>query len=212
MKISEKNRYFAGSLILILVAAISLAIVLLSDRKDLTTASVVVSAFILFLSGIVMITFSRTDSIDEKIVSLLQVQATINLCQVASDLKIAGKACMVPGELTGSDRVMQLIPVAEYSGEPIHGETFVTAGSDSAGMLVYPAAHPLLTDLKKRSRLMIPEEKEMFPDLFKEVVVNVLEMAREIRTIWTDEGVIIQIEGYRLIEGCRKVSAESPAC
>lgn len=212
MRLYENNRYFTGSFILILVAGVSLAIVLITDRKDLTTASVVISAFILFLSGIVLITFSRTDSIDERIVSLLQVQGTINLCRIASDLKISGKACVIPDRLTGSDTVMQLIPVAEYSGEAIHGDTFVTAGSDCAGMLVLPVAHPLIIDLKKRSQLMIPGEKDMFQEFFIEVIVNVLEMARGIRTTWTDEGVIIQIDGYRLIEGCRRISAESPAC
>lgn len=212
MRLSENNRYFKGSFILILVAGVTLGIVLATDRRDLTTASVVISAFILFLSGIILITFSRTDSIDERIVSLLQVQGTINLCRVASDLKLAGKACVVPGRLTGTDVVMQLIPVAEYSGNPVHGDTFVTAGTDSAGMLIFPAAHPLVLDLKKRSRLVIPGEKEMFPELFKEVIVNVLEMAQEIRTTWTEDGIIIQVDGYRLIEGCRRISAESPAC
>jgi len=207
----QPGRYEIGSFLLILAAGLSTAIVIWTGRQDITAAALLISAVILFLSGILLMIFSQEDSIDERFVSLLQVQGTINLCRVAADLGLQGLSCMVPKDRTGHPGVMHLIPASGYLGELVEGEVFVT-GVGCSGMLIPPACLPLLEELKTRYHVTIPDSREELSILFHEIVVDVMEVAVNVRFDWSDTGVRIRMDGYRLLNGCRLVSKESPAC
>ena len=211
MKLSPPGRYVYGSFALLLTAGICAGIVSISGRQDIISAALLVSAVILFLTAILLLVFHRPDSVDERFVSLLQVQGTINLCTLAADLGLSGLSCFLPQSLTECHGVMHLIPVARYSGEPVAGSVFVS-GEGFSGLLLPPVCTPLLNELKKTNQLTIPESREELSTLLHEVTVDVLEVASEIQVSWSDTGVHIQMEGYRLCEGCRSVTRESPAC
>lgn len=207
------GRYATSSLLLILTAGLCAGIVIITDRQDITSAALLVSALILFLSGILLMTFHRKESLDDQFVSHLQAQGMINLCRVAADLGLQGLSCMVPKDRTGHSCVMHLIPASVYSGELLEGEVFVTGeGEGCAGLLLPPACNTLLQDLKNRYHMIIPDSRDELSVLIHEIIIDVMEIADNIDISWSDDSVRIRIEGFDLINGCRLMSKESPAC
>jgi hypothetical protein len=211
MRQPAPDRYFIGSFLLILLGCIFMVISALTDRRDLTTAAVILSAAVLFLAGILLFTFSKRESLDEKFVSMLPVQGMINLCRVAADLGIAGSACFLPGKRFGQNGVMQLMPAFTYEGGDFSGEVFVS-GTGGVGILVPPSSHPLQEVLARYSQVVIPGEPADLTTLIHEICVENLEVAGSVGVNWSDGAVSIRMDGYRLIEGCRRVAQESPAC
>lgn len=211
MKLPSPGRYVFGSFILLLTAGICAGVVSITGRQDIISAALLVSAVILFLTAILLLVFHRPDSLDQRFVSLLQVQGTINTCTVAADLGLSGLSCFLPQSRSESQGVMHLIPVSRYSGEPVAGSVFVS-GEGFSGLLLPPVCTPLLNELKKTNQLTIPETQEELSTLLHEVAVDVLEVTSEIQISWSDTSVHIHMEGYRLCEGCLFVTRESPAC
>ncbi len=211
MSFTISGRYGPGSIVLIITAGICAGIVSLSGRQDLISAALLVSSVILFLTGVLLLTFSRPDSIDDRFVSLLQVQGTMNTCTVAAELGLSGLSCFIPKSRTKAPYVMHLIPVGDYSGELIDGSVFIS-GEECSGLLLPPVCLPLLHELKRSFQLTIPDSKEELSILIKEIVVDVLEVAGDLEVSWSGNGVHIRMDGFRLYRGCRQVSEESPAC
>jgi hypothetical protein len=211
MRRSAPDRFFSGSFLLILLGCIFIGIAILTDRRDLTTAAVILSATVLFLTGVLLFTFSKRESLDERFISMVPVQGLINLCRVAADLGIAGSACFLPGERTGQKVVMQLMPVTTYDGGDLSGDTFVS-GTGGVGVLIPPSCLSLQEILIRDHHLIIPEERTGLDTLIMEIAVEVLEVADAVIVTWSEEGVNIRMDGYRLINGCRRVAQESSAC
>jgi hypothetical protein len=211
MNMKHTDRYWASSLFLICASGICALIIILTDRRDLTSASVILGAIILFLTGVLLIPFSRETFIDGKFASLLQVQNSITLCRVATDLGIQGSAYIIPRPKDEQQFCIQLMPVSMYSGGTLEGDSFVI-GTGGVGILVPPSCLELFQELKSRHNLLIPNEREEFSTLFRDIAVEVLDISNEIKVVWTESGVNIKIEEYQLIEGCRRITRESPAC
>ena len=152
MKLPSPGRYVFGSFILLLTAGICAGVVSITGRQDIISAALLVSAVILFLTAILLLVFHRPDSLDQRFVSLLQVQGTINTCTVAADLGLSGLSCFLPQSRSESQGVMHLIPVSRYSGEPVAGSVFVS-GEGFSGLLP-----------KKKGRPgQMPKKKEIKP-------------------------------------------------
>lgn len=211
MKWPFADRYLISSSILILLAVLYLGVVSLTDRRDMTSAMVIICATILFLTGILLFTFSRPESLDNEVVSLLAAQGNLNLCRVAADLGISGNACFLPTIRTGEEEVMQLMPVTGYSGGSVSGDSFVS-GPGGAGILIPPSGRPLLHHLKKNNLILIPGDREGLSFLLRELAEEVLEIADSVQVSWGEETLQVRIDGYRLISGCRSITRESPAC
>ncbi|HOJ96974.1 MAG TPA: hypothetical protein PK024_09100 [Methanospirillum sp.] len=211
MKLSIPDRYICGSFVLLIVAGMCAGIVSLSERRDIISAALLVSAVILFLTAILLFVLHRPDSVDERFVSLLQVQGAINICMIAADLGISGLSCFLPESRTECQSVMHLIPVARYTGEPVDGLVFIS-GEGFSGLLLPPVCIPLLEELQKTNQLIIPKSQQELSTLLHEIAIDVLEVASEIMVSWSATSVQIHMEGYRLYEGCRAVFRESPAC
>ena len=92
MKFPHMNPYYRAALVLVVAAAVLVAIAVLTDRRDITTAAVVISALICLLTGIFLATLSRSEPLDLQYVSLLPVQGSINLFQICAELGIQGNA------------------------------------------------------------------------------------------------------------------------
>ncbi|MFH0966175.1 MAG: hypothetical protein V1862_00620, partial [Methanobacteriota archaeon] len=161
------DRYFSGSFLLILLAGIFMGIAALTDRRDITTAAVILSATVLFLTGVMLFAFSKRESLDERFVSMLPVQGMINLCQVTADIGIAGSACFLPGERTGQKGVMQFMPVTTYSGGDLSGDSFVS-GTGGVGILVPPSGLALQEVLVRYHQMIVPEEQAALTIMIQE--------------------------------------------
>jgi hypothetical protein len=212
VKLPSLNPYYKAALVLTAAAVLLLAVAIVTDRRDLTSAALVIAGLACLITGIFLAAFSGPDPLDTRLVSLLPVQGTITLARVCADLGITGNAVFLPPS-AGRDRVMQFVPVSVFSGDAaiVQGEPFV-APPGPAGLLAVPAGAPLLEELRARHNLAIPEDPAVIPDLVREVIVDLLEVAERAVTEVNDATVSVRMEGYRLHPGCVALGHESPRC
>jgi len=213
LNIPSLNPYYRAALVLIVAAIVLVLLAVLTDRRDLTSAALVIAALACLITGIFLATLSGAEPLDTRLVSLLPVQGSINLCRVCADLGIAGNAVFLPPSPERHDRIMQFIPVSAYTGSIaiVRGDSFVTPPGP-AGLLVVPSASPLEDELRKQHNLVVPGDMTVLPDLVREVGVDLLEVADRVTTDIDESTITIRMEGYRLIEGCRATRQESPRC
>lgn len=211
MKIPAINPPYRAALALMALAAALIAVAILTNRGDFTSAALVVAGLACLLTGIFFAALSGSDPIDLRYLSLLPVQPAISLTRVTADLGIQGNAHIIPGGRDGRERPMQFTPVADYAGSPLLSEPFV-AGPDAAGILVEPACSPLFMLLHERQHLAIPSNLKDLHNLSRELGVEVLEVAEKISASHENEVITVVMENYRLIDGCRAMHKESPKC
>ena len=211
MKFPRLNPYYKASLVLVAAAVILVAVAILTDRRDLTSAAMVISSMVCLITGIFLATFSSSEPLDTRFVSLLSVQGCINLCRVCADLGISGNACFLPAGRDGRIRTMQFIPVAGYDGSPVQGDSFI-ATPNAAGLVTIPSGEPLYREIREQEKLVIPKEMADIATLLSEVGVEVLGIADKVTTEANGPVITVTMEVYRLIGGCMAVSSESPKC
>lgn len=211
MKIIMKDKNLIGAIFLILLAAILLISMSFANRHDLTSATVIISAVILFLTGTLLFSFSKNELIDGKIASLLHVQGTLNISSIASDMGIMGHAVFIPVKKDDSIIIKQFIPVSQYKKGDLSGDSFVS-GSGGTGLYISPNGEPLLQELKQNNHLQIPSEENEILSLIQEIGVETLELSGKVETIKTGDGYVITLSHYSLLPGCKTLFKESPAC
>ena len=211
MKFPGLNPYYRASLALVTAAVFLVAIAVLADRRDLTSATLVLSSVVCLITGIFIATLSSAEPLDNRYMSLFSVQGCINLCTVCADLGISGNACMLPAGKDGRTHTMQFIPVSSYEGAPSGGASFVT-GPGTAGLMTVPSGMPLYHEIRTNEHLVIPSGIPALLDLIKEVGVDVLGVADHVGAEADGSVITVTMGGYRLIGGCMAVAAESPKC
>lgn len=212
MKFRLPDNTTISTIILVCTAIILTVTVMITDRQDLTSAAVGISALILFLTGILLFAFTKQESVGNRIASLLQVQGTVNICRMAGDLGINGNAWFLPPGHTRETTVMQLMPVSSYNGGIIDTENTWISEADETGILLPPAGTILMEELKARYHLIIPDtEIELFACI-REVGEDLLEIADKIEATRTGDTIVITLFNYQLIDGCHRIGEESPAC
>jgi hypothetical protein len=185
-------------------------VALATDRGGITSAAVVISGTICIFAGIFILTFAGEETFDTRMISLLPVQGTITVCRLTADLGIHGNAWFLPEKYHQEPGVVQVIPVAQYDGKPVTGDSFLVTGS--GGVLVPPACTPLLLDLEDRCNLTAPADPAAVEALFKELATEVLGCADAVTIVSRDKLVTVTLTGYRFIHGCREIARESPRC
>lgn len=211
MKMPHLNPYFRAALVLMVTAVLLIVVAIVTDRRDLTSASLVISSIVCLLTGIFLLTLSGSDPLDLRYVSLLSVQDHINLCRICAELGISGNACFIPAGMNGIAQTMQFLPVSVYDGAPLPKNSIVT-GPDNAGLLTVPSGDSLLRELRLREHLVTPSDMASLKELIQEVGIEVLEIAERITVTDTEDTITLQVEGYRLIGGCHALVRESPRC
>jgi len=211
MKFPRMNPYYRAALVLIGTAAILVTVAVLTGRNDLVSAALVLAALTCLLTGIFLSLLSTGNPVDSRYTSLLAVPGCISLSRVAADLGILGNACVIPNGKNGMSSTLQFLPVAEYDGSALHADTFV-ATATAAGLLTVPSGYHLLQRLKNEDQLVLPREIPAIGDLLQEVAVEVLEVADRVAVTEDDRQVIVTMEEYRFLPGCRAMAAESPKC
>lgn len=210
MKFPKVSTNQAAPLLLLGAGAILIGVALFTNRGGITSASVVIAGAICFFSGVFFLTFAGEETFDTKIISLLPVQGTINLCRITADLGIHGNAWFLPEGYHEETGVQQIVPVAQYDKKPVSGDSFIVAGC--GGVLVPPACAALLSDLRARCSLTVPAEAAGVDALFAELGTEVLACADAVHVARRDNLVTVTLVGYRFVEGCRETARESPRC
>jgi hypothetical protein len=212
MKLSQIETYTRTALILITLSVIIMTVLLFTNRRDITSAILILIAFASFLAGLFIFSFSREEQIDQDVAAAMAVPYTVNLSRVLADLGVSGHAHFipVPDDGTFPASVMQFNPVATNVPELIGEDfTFLTK-QDGSGVLTIPSGMPLLTMMGQNHSVTIPTtETELF-EAMREVNQNLLEVADEVTVIRSDMGIVMTLKNYHLISGCIAARKESP--
>ncbi len=211
MKIGPHNDYALSGMVLLAFACILMAVAALTDRRDLSSATLFLSGVACFLTGIFMLSFSRSDPLDTEVASLLPVAGMLNQCRICADLGVRGDAWFLPPkERNGAIR--EFIPVQGGEiPESLPDFSFLT-DLGSPGILLTPAALPLLDYLERKSALQVPAMEPELLQGIREICVDVLELAEKVHIERDGDCLVMEVRGYRLCAGCLLIAAESPKC
>jgi hypothetical protein len=211
MKLKVPNKYALIAILLLAMAAVFIALALISNFGEFVTASFVISGMICAVIGIFSLTFSMGEPVDPQLLGLLPAQGCINLCTVVQSLGISGNANFLPPRLTGETRVMQFNPILPYKGSGEHPKgSFRKTGP--AGIVTIPSCHLLIRDLKDRNALVIPDKEEKLTQLIRETVVDVFKFAQQVSSRWDGSSVTITFQGYPSINSCEILAQASSLC
>jgi hypothetical protein len=194
----------AGALALLLVAGFT-------NRGDLTSATLFLCGVACFLSGVFMISFSREEPVDADAAALFPAAGTLNVCRIGADLGLRGDAWFLPPE-EENGAVREFIP-ADGEGIPASVTDFsFQTGGDIPGLLVVPAAWPLVASLESTAGLRLPQSEPELLAALPGICIDVLQLAGEVEGRRAGDALVVSVRGYRLYPGCRVVSGASPKC
>ena len=211
MRLVRLNKYSIAAILFMVLAAVLIAIALVSSLGEFVTAAFVISGMVCAMTGIFILAFSGGEPFDTQLVGLLPAHGCINLCQIASDLGILGNAHFLPRRITGKTRVMQFNPTFGYTGSQVSVKgSFPETGPE--GLVTIPSGDPLIQILRKRNALLITDNEQNLPQLLREVIEEIFELASRVSVQREGSRFTITVHRYRLIEGCRVIAQQSPGC
>jgi hypothetical protein len=213
LNLANLNPYYRAALVLIAAAILLVLLAVLTDRRDLTSAALVIAGLACLITGIFLATMSGAEPLDTRLLSLLPVQGSISLCRICASLGITGNAVFLPPSKERNEHILQFVPVSAFAGdsESLKGDSFVLPPGP-AGLLVEPSCRPILGELRQQYHLVVPEDLSVLPDLVREVSTDLLEVAEKVSVEIDTATVKIRMDNYRLIAGCTEIQKESPRC
>jgi hypothetical protein len=215
MKVHLLNKYSYAGILLIGAAFIFIAIAINFSPGEFTSAAFVLSGLVCAMTGIFILTFSQGEPFDPLFVGLLPVQGCMNLCRIMSDLGITGNAYFLPPRVTGESTVMQFNPSQVYNGS-IVSVTGSFPKTGPSGVITKPSCNPLIQDLKKKNKVILPDNEENIPQLLREIFGEIYDLAPTVSVHGNGSRVgntvTIKFHDYRLIGGCKVMAEESPGC
>ncbi|MCQ8893777.1 MAG: hypothetical protein NQU46_04005 [Methanolinea sp.] len=207
----KKGDYAVPGVVLLGAAATVILVATLTNRGDLTSATLFLCGFATFLAGIFMFSFSQAEPLDPRVASLLGVPGMVNQCRVCADLGVRGDAWFLPSP-GGDGPIREFVPVG---GNDLPGSlpdfSFVT-GDGAKGVLFVPAASALLDYSEKELSLSIPSTEREVISAVRELCEDALELADRVEIVRDGDTLVMSVRGYRLSAGCRVIAGQSPKC
>ncbi len=208
--------YPRTALILVGLAVLILVVLLLTDRGDMTSATLVLVAFACFIAGLFLFSFRREERIGQQPAALMAVPYTNTLSRILADLGVTGTAHFlpVPGDGTFPAPVMQYNPVTG-SDLPDHlteDLTFPMEEMDGGhpGVLTVPSGIPLLSMMERERSLTLPSTEPEILEAIREVHQDLLELTPRATATKIGSAIVIELQDFRLIDGCKAAQEESP--
>jgi hypothetical protein len=211
MKLPATNDYVVSGTVLLAAAATLLVVATVTNRGDLTSATLFLCGVAMFLAGVFMLSFSRGEPFDAEVASLLSVQNMLNVCRTCADLGIRGDAWILP-PAGGAGPVREFVPVAGQDIPPVVPDFSFVTGPDTPGIVLVPAAAPLIGYCERKFSLVIPPAEEELVTAIRELALDVLELADGLEIVRNGDSLVMTVSGYRLFSGCMVVASESPKC
>lgn len=211
MKIRPHNDYVLPGIVLLGASLVLLAVGTLTDRRDMSSATLFLCGVACFLAGIFMLSFSRSEPLDTEVASLLHVAGMLNQCRICADLGVRGDAWFIPPS-GREDGIREFIPVQGLEIPDVFPDFSFLTDPRSPGILLAPSALPLLDHLEKKRGLQFPGEETALLLGIREICEDVLEIAERVEIGREGESLVMRVKGYRLYDGCLAVMAQSPKC
>ena len=200
-----------NGLLLIIAAAVLIGMSFVMHRGDLSTAVLIVTGVGCFLLGIVMFAISGGERINPRLVSLLPVQASINICRISVDLGLKGTAHIIPSSGEGATPV-QFNPVGAFSFPPGTSDSSFSL-SAPWGMSIIPSGYPLLKELQQKFDWSPVQDQGHLMTGIKEVSEDVFQFSRLATVNWNESLLTIVLKDFRYIDCCKEIKISSaPVC
>jgi hypothetical protein len=204
----EYSTTFLGGTALIGAAALLLAVAALTGRGDMTSATLVLVAVGTFVGGVILLTQYRGEPVVPWVAGLATAGPVIDLARLCTDLGFQGNAHL----LIRNEEIVQVVPIRETLPVlPSDDYSFIIE-ENGGGVQLQPTGWLLYERLVRDHALVIPEGVDGLCTAIREVGEDVLCLADRIVAAPEGDGIVVQISGYRLYEGCRAVHAVSPKC
>ncbi len=211
MKLRNFDIQVVNGLLLFITAGVLICMSYIVHRGDLSTAVLIVSGVGCFLLGIVMLAVSGGEQIDPRIVSLLLVQASINICRITGDLGLKGTAHFIPSSGVGTSPV-QFNPVGAFSQPPDNSDTSFSLTAPW-GMSIIPSGYPLLKELQQKYGWSPAQDTGNLITGLKEVSEDVYQLTRLATATRHESLITIVLKDFRYNDCCKEIkSSSSPVC
>jgi len=206
------STYPRTALVLIGLAVIIMAVLMVTNRSDLTSATLVLVAFACFVAGLFIFSFRREERVDQKLAAALSVPYASTLSRILADLGVPGPAHFipVPDDGTFPATVMQFNPVAGTVPERFSEDLAFVTGKDGPGVLTVPSGIPLLGMMEQNRALTLPSSGPELLEAIREVNQDLLEIAEKATVTRSGNEIVVELKNFRLIAGCRMTRDESP--
>jgi hypothetical protein len=213
MPVKQYNDYQLAGVILLGFAAVITTIAMLTNRGDITSATLILAGISSFVAGVLALTLFRGEPLDADLVSLLPVQGTLNLYRFSADLGAQGNATFIRSTRGDLPKVMQYIPAKEPSALAIDSDYTFLTGEKGSGVLITPNGYPLLEHLRQQQGFVVPDDERELFEAIREVYETGLDVAEK-ATCHRDGGVVtLTLSGFRLAPACAAVRETAPqAC
>jgi hypothetical protein len=230
--VTTLDKYSAAMVLLLSAGVLFLAIPLFVRLGDLSNAVFVLAGLTCIMGGCFVLIFAGNEPFNPRHIGLFSPQGCMNLCRLAADYGVHGKAYFLPPHITGEARIMQFNPVSthhwsvnlfrkaseegttwsEYSLPPrTSGEARNTQGLPS-GLVMIPLSNPLLLELLEQNALVIPDRMDKLNVLLSETISDVFEFAPNVSTLLDGNTVTITLHDFSFINGCVLIQSEEPQC
>jgi hypothetical protein len=203
--------YTLSGIVFLVVAVILLVIATVTNRSDITSATLFLSGVGCFMGGILLITFSFENPVDPVFTGLMIAGASENIPRLCSDLGVRGDAWFIPADGEGGP-VWQFVALTDKIPGQIRSDFSFYMQDDASGVLIVPAALPLIDHLRGKHGLAVQTGDDGVFASVREVCEDVIESADKVKVFREGDAIIASIEGYRLYAGCRFLMQESPKC
>ncbi len=196
-----------ASILLFVVATVAFSLPFIIDLPYLIPPVLVLCGFACFTTGLILLTFHRTDLIAMDIAGVIMSGELIAFGKLVSDLGGGGGAVIIPGE-----NPVQFIPVVESICTDSVLKSYLGQWNGNTGLLLPPVALPLLHHLKRRNHLIILDDEGQALTAYTEAVISALELADRVKGNIDGDTCTIEISWYTFYEGCAYVRNASPSC
>jgi Ca2+/Na+ antiporter len=206
------DNYTRMGLILFGLAIVIMAMLLATNRGDLTSATLLLIAFTCFFTGLIIFSMRSEEGRDQKLAAYMAVPYTSTFSRILADLGVQGNAHFITGldDRMFSDTVMQFNPVTGAIPSRLPDNQCFYIRKDSPGILTVPSGSALLAMMERDKAITSPSsEPELFAAL-KEINEDLLEIADSAKVTRSGDEIIVELKNFGLIEGCIKIRDESP--
>ena len=205
------NKYSAAAILLFAAAAAFIAIALIANPGEITTAAFVIAGLVCVMTGVFSLAFSAGEPVDPWLVGLLPAQGSLNISLLTKHLGSRGNAYFLPRRETGEATVFQFNPTLTYERkEGSANGSFKKAGPP--GLVTPPSCDLLIEDLRKKNTLVIPDKEEELTCLIRETIEDFFKFAPRVSVKWEGSKVTITFHEYPYIVGCKVIAQKSPQC
>lgn len=196
-----------GSLLLFIAAAIIISLPFLILMESMVASTFVLSGFICFIIGLIMLVFYRGDLILQDAAAMLTPGLHIAFGKIITDIGGRGGASIIP-----CDPPLQFIPI---NGAGIPNATMYSHMMNQGGVRglgISPPSLPLWHLLRTKYKLIRTGDAVSAFASYAESIKYALELADRVDGKVGDDRCIIEIRWYRLFEECALIQRECGHC